>query len=185
MRYPDGHKESVRERIVQAASRALRREGLDAVSIPKLMKMAGLTHGGFYAHFRDRDELVADAVAFAAAETEAYVFGEADRSASEAFRAYLSKEHLNHPERGCVMATLGAEGRRQDALVRRAFANAAVAFLRHVERKLHPMSKRGTISDDSLAAASRMIGAMVLARLVCDRALSDRILAAAQVCDGQ
>jgi TetR/AcrR family transcriptional repressor of nem operon len=185
MRYPEGYKESVRARIVERASRALRRDGLDAVSIPKLMKMAGLTHGGFYAHFRDRDELVVEAVAFAAAETEAHIFAAADRPASEAFQAYLSKEHLNHPERGCVIATLGMEGRRLDAPVRRAFAAAALAFLRQVEKKLHPRSKRATISDDSLAVASRMIGAVVLARLVSDHGLAERILAAAEVCEGK
>ena len=51
MRYPDGHKENVSARIVEAASRALRQEGIDAVSIPRLMKLAGLTHGGFFSHF--------------------------------------------------------------------------------------------------------------------------------------
>src|SRR5688572_5057142 len=66
MRYPAGHNDAIRAKIIETASRVLRREGLDAVSIPKLMKAAGLTHGGFYVHFEDRDELVAEAVAHAA-----------------------------------------------------------------------------------------------------------------------
>ena len=62
MRYPEGHKEPVRARIVQAAAFALRAKGLDGVSIPALMKNVGLTHGTFYAHFENRDALVAKAV---------------------------------------------------------------------------------------------------------------------------
>jgi len=69
MRYPQGHKEEVRAGIVEAASRALRRDGLAGVSVPALMKEAGLTHGGFYGHFKNRDELVAEAVLAAAEAT--------------------------------------------------------------------------------------------------------------------
>src|SRR5262245_188353 len=58
MRYPEGHKEAVRASIVESAARVLRRDGLDGVSIPALMKEAGLTHGGFYGYFKNRDELV-------------------------------------------------------------------------------------------------------------------------------
>src|SRR5512141_1433112 len=89
MRYPDGHKESVSARIVEAAARALRQDGIDAVSIPKLMKLAGLTHGGFYGHFRDRDDLIAKAVAHAASDS--LLAG--DKPAAEVFDAYLSKDH--------------------------------------------------------------------------------------------
>ena len=75
MRYPDGHKEQVRAQIVRTAARALRELGLEGISIPALMKKAGLTHGGFYVHFKDRDDLVAAAVEHAAAETGARVLG--------------------------------------------------------------------------------------------------------------
>src|SRR5262245_18583150 len=117
MRYPPGHKENDRSRIVEAASRVLRREGMEAVSIPSLMKAAGLTHGGFYAHFRDRDELVAEAVIHAGQETGERIFAEANQATGERFGPYLSKRHVDHPEVGCVLATLGAEGRRQEAPV--------------------------------------------------------------------
>ena len=66
MRYPEGHKEAVRERIVRIASKMLRKEGPTGISIPGVMKKAGLTHGAFYVHFKKRDELVAAAVNFAA-----------------------------------------------------------------------------------------------------------------------
>ena len=76
MRYPESHKAETRERIVRAAATALRKSGLAGVSIPALMKQAGLTHGGFYGYFRDRDELVADAIVSAASDTANGVFAE-------------------------------------------------------------------------------------------------------------
>jgi TetR/AcrR family transcriptional repressor of nem operon len=179
MRYPEGHKEAMRARIVEAASRALRRDGLDAVSIPALMKSVGLTHGGFYVHFRDRDELVAEAVAFAANETVERIFAGDDRLLDASLAAYLSEAHATHPAFGCVLAALGTEAHRQPAPVRRSFAEAAGVLLRQVQKKLHPRSKRAEPSDDALALASRMVGAVVLARLVRDEALATRILAVA------
>ena len=178
MRYPKGHKENVGTRIVRAAAGALRQDGIDAVSIPKLMKLAGLTHGGFYVHFRNRDELIAKAVAHAAKGS--LLAG--DRPAAEAFDAYLSKEHALHPEHGCVLAALGAEGARQKGSVRRAFAQIGRSFLRQVERRLHPEAPKDSLSDEALATASRMVGAVVLARLVHDDALAERILGAAKRC---
>jgi len=77
MRYPDGYKESVSARIVEAASRALRQDGIDAVSIPKLMKLAGLTHGGFYGHFPSRSDLIAQALKRALDAGEASLFPDA------------------------------------------------------------------------------------------------------------
>ncbi len=174
MRYPEGHSEHVRARIVEAASRALRREGLAAVSIPKLMKLVGLTHGGFYVHFRDRDELVAEAITHG----ESALSG--DAPAADAFARYLSPEHLRHPELGCVIAALGVEGARQRGPVRRAFAEAALKLLRAVERKLHPKAAAGALSDEALATASRIVGAVVLARLVQDEALAQRLLDSAK-----
>jgi TetR/AcrR family transcriptional repressor of nem operon len=176
MRYAEGHKDAVRAGIVEAASRALRRDGVDAVSIPKLMKLVGLTHGGFYVHFKDRDDLVAAAVAHSASES---AFTE-DSSAQEAFGKYLSKEHVGHPEFGCVVASLGFEGTRQRGRVRRAFADAARGLLRRVEGKLHSKGGQEAISNEALEKASQIVGAVVLARLVQDEALAERLLATAK-----
>jgi TetR/AcrR family transcriptional regulator, transcriptional repressor for nem operon len=176
MRYPDGHNETMRTRIVEAASHALRRDGIDSVSIPKLMKLVGLTHGSFYVHFRDRDELVAEAVAYTATDSAIA----SDAPAAEAFTRYLSQDHVRHPELGCVIAALGIEGARQHGPVRRAFAEAATRLLRGVERKLHPKRGDVTVSDEALATASRIVGAVVLARLVQDEALANRLLESAK-----
>jgi len=180
MRYPDGHKQAVRQKIVEAASRALRREGLAGVSIPALMKRAGLTHGGFYVHFCDRDELVAEAARFAGDETGARVF-DGTGSVEEMLEAYLSPQHVAHPEAGCVVAALGGEGARQPTRVRRAFDEVARGLVVLVQRKLTPRRDRERApSDEALALTARMVGAVVLARMVDDPKLAARILAAAK-----
>lgn len=172
MRYPDGHNGEVRARIVEVASRALRKEGLDAVSIPKLMKAAGLTHGAFYVHFKDRDELVAAAVERSA--NDSALAG--DGTLEQAAERYLSKGHVDHPEMGCVIAALGFEGSRQKGRVRRAFDEAARRLLSRVQKKLHPGGGSGALDDDTLQKASLMVGAVVLARLMRDDALAERLL---------
>lgn len=180
MRYPEGHKEATRERIVAAAASALREQGLSGVSIPALMKSVGLTHGGFYAHFESRDELVAAAVEAAATQTAREVFGDGVPLV-DVLHAYLSRGHVAHPEHGCVVAALGTDGARQGEQVRRAFANVAKGLLGLIDRKVHPRS-RGTRapSDEALRLASSMVGAVVLARLVDDAALAERLLSAAR-----
>jgi TetR/AcrR family transcriptional regulator, transcriptional repressor for nem operon len=179
MRYPDGHKDAVRQRIIDAAASALRAHGLAGVSIPGLMKSVGLTHGGFYAHFADRDALVAAAVEAAGAATSKGAFG-ATLTLEETLARYLSMGHVEHPEEGCVVAALGTDGARQAPGVRKAFADVARGLLRLVEHKLHRDRPARTLSDEALRVASTMVGAIVLARLVDDPKLADRILRAAR-----
>lgn len=179
MRYPQGHKEAVRATIVARAAAALKRDGLDGVSIPALMKEVGLTHGGFYGHFADRDELVAEAVRTAADATGKEVLSAHAGDLAATLSRYLSMQHVEHPEHGCVVAALGGEGRRQSAPIRKAFAYAARGFIAHVDAKLRGaprLSARPT--EDGLELAAKMIGAVVLARLVDDEALAKRLLAA-------
>ena len=179
MRYPDGHKEAVKERIVREASRALRQHGLAAVSIPELMKQAGLTHGAFYTYFESREELVAAAIRWAAAETAERIFSE-DLRVEQTLAKYLSREHVGDPAGGCVLAALGTDGARQPPKVRQAFAEVARGFLRLTEGKVHPRGRRGPPSDQALARAASMVGAVILGRLVHDQALAERILSAAR-----
>jgi TetR/AcrR family transcriptional repressor of nem operon len=179
MRYPEGHKAETRERIIRAAAAAFRRSGLEGVSIPALMKDAGLTHGGFYGYFRDRDTLVAEAILRAASDTANGAFAD-DLPLKETLRRYLSVGHVAHPEQGCVVAALGSEGSHQPARVRRAFAEVVQGLLKRVEKKLHPARPARKPSDDALRLAATMVGAVILARLVDDDALATRILGAAR-----
>lgn len=179
MRYAAGHKDAVRERIVASTASALRERGASGVSIPTVMKSVGLTHGGFYAHFKSRDELMAVAIRAAGAETADRLFAEA-QSLDEALRTYLSMGHLEHPATGCAVAALGGEGARQPTSVRRALADVAKNLIGMVERKLHPRRQAREASDEALRLAATMVGAVVLGRLVNDRVLAERILRAAQ-----
>jgi TetR/AcrR family transcriptional repressor of nem operon len=179
MRYAEGHKEAVRARIVAAAAKSLREHGLSGVSVPKLMKSAGLTHGGFYAHFESRDDLVAAAVEAAGAQTAAGALSDAN-SLEETLGLYLSEAHLERPGSGCVVAALGAEGARHAPSVRRAFEHVVKGLLGSVERKLHPKRRASKVSDEALRLAATMVGAVVLGRLVEDHALAERILGAAR-----
>jgi len=180
MRYPAGHKEAVRAAIVQQAALLLRREGLSGVSVPALMRAAGLTHGGFYAHFPSREAAVAAAVEAAAGQTNAGAFAPEAGGLAQLLETYLSMGHVQHPEGGCVLAALGSEGARQAEPVRGAFARAARGMLRRVEARLHPEAAPGSLSDEGLRLAAQMVGAVVLARLVDDDALAEQLLAAAR-----
>lgn len=179
MRYPEGHKEAVRERIIRVTAKALRKEGPAGISIPRLMKKAGLTHGAFYIHFKKRDELVAAAVNFAADATAEGLFSAAPDLKSVLDR-YLTLEHVAHPEEGCVVAALGADAPREKASVRKALHRAAVGFLALIEEK---RSARKSPSDESIRIACQMLGAVTLARMVDDPALAKRILRAARKTD--
>jgi TetR/AcrR family transcriptional repressor of nem operon len=179
MRYPDGHKEQVRAQIVRTAARALKEHGLEGISIPALMKKAGLTHGGFYVHFKDRDDLVAAAVQHAAEETGERVFGPEVKDLEATLQRYLSMAHVEHPAEGCVVAALGPDGARQGKKVRRSFARAAEGLIRLVGQKLDPRQKaEAPPTEQALALTAQMVGAVILARLVDDPALAKRILAA-------
>lgn len=177
MRYPKGHKDAVRARIVTAAAAALRRHGIDGISIPALMQQVGLTHGGFYAHFPNRDSLVAAAVTAAATETADRVFAPATSWDAVAAQ-YLSAGHVMHPEQGCVIAALGTEAGRQAAPVQRAFADAARGLIALVQARREGHSDLATASPDTLVHAASLVGAVVLARLVDDADLAERLLAA-------
>ncbi len=122
----------------------------------------------------------------AAAETAQGVFGD-ELSLEETLRRYLSVEHVAHPERGCVVAALGSEGAHQPVAVRRAFSEVARGLINLVERKLHAekrshagraVAPSRAPSDDALRLTSAMVGAVLLARLVDDSALAERLLRA-------
>src|ERR1700754_2520938 len=113
-------REVTHERIVDAAARSLRRNGYAGVGVADVMKQAGLTHGGFYAHFESRDALLAEAVERAGRDTNASISRRIDASRARgesALRAvvegYLSEAHLSSTESGCIVAALSSEMSRQ------------------------------------------------------------------------
>lgn len=182
VRYPEGHKERTREQIVSAAARAFRQEGVAGVSVGELMGRAGLTHGGFYAHFRSKDQLVAEACRCALRESSARLM-EAARQAPREERlaafihAYASPAHRDDPGGGCIMPALAAELSRHTPEVRAAFTESFREGIARLERALPEGEDR---SDRALALMSGLAGAVMLARAVDDPALSDRILNSAR-----
>jgi TetR/AcrR family transcriptional regulator, transcriptional repressor for nem operon len=124
MRYSPEHKARSHENILSVAARAFREHGGDTSGIGTVMKKVGLTKGGFYRHFKSKDDLFVEAVARALDETGRSMV-EVAKSAPEghALRAiierYLSLGHANSPGTGCVRATLGPELARKPVAVRR------------------------------------------------------------------
>jgi AcrR family transcriptional regulator len=176
-------KEATHERIVEAAARAIRRSGYSGTGVADIMKEAGLTHGGFYAHFDSREAMLAEAADRAGAESVATLerisaAAPAENALQALMRAYLSKEHLEAVESGCPMAALGSEMPRQTPQVRRAATRRIKEAIDLVARQFPEWGKPAA-HEQALATLSTMVGALVLARAVDDPKLSDAFRSAA------
>ena len=188
-------KQTTHERIVETASRAIRRGGFQGVGVADIMKEAGLTHGGFYAHFSSRDALLAEALVHRreGAGDDAVLdagsdgpFGierriaRAQAAGASALRAlveaYLSDRHLVAIETGCPVAALASEMPRQAPEVRAAAARRVRGLIALVERAL-PF---GSPADSAVAIASQLVGALQLARALGDNDEGRAVLAASR-----
>lgn len=167
MPWPANHKEQTRARIVAAAAGAFREHGIPAVAVGDVMTRAGLTHGGFYAHFASKDELLAAALAHASGETIATLDeldGNASSDLASAVDAYLSPAHLAHPERGCPIASLGPELVRGPQPVRQTLAKGLRERLEHLAALVTPRFAAKTRRRRASAALACMVGGMIVAR---------------------
>ncbi|MGI4843106.1 MAG: TetR/AcrR family transcriptional regulator [Janthinobacterium lividum] len=176
-------REQSHHRIVEAASRAVRRHGYAGVGVAEVMKEAGLTHGGFYAHFESRDALLVEAIEHAGAISSAVLDERMAARAPDAgaplqalIELYLSDEQLAHPEQGCVVAALASEMPRQDEAVRMASAQRVDRLVRRVAAALPEGA------DPALAGviAGALVGNLQLARIHGDNAEGRAALAAAR-----
>ena len=178
-----GKKAETHERIVRAAARAIREHGYDGVSVADVMKDAGLTHGGFYAHFASREVMLEEALDCAAADALASLTrttAKADPAhALEALIAgYLSDAHLDHAEAGCTLAALGSETRRQPAELRKVATRRVKELADLIARQLPNWGEAGA-HGDALAVMSSLVGAIVIARVVDEPALATAVRDAA------
>jgi TetR/AcrR family transcriptional regulator, transcriptional repressor for nem operon len=176
-------KDVTHERIVGAAARAIRRNGYAGTGVADVMKDAGLTHGGFYAHFASREAMLAEAADRAGAEGVAAVERAAaaapPRKALQALlRAYLSKVHVDGVETGCAVAALGSEMPRQAPEVRR-FATRRIKDMIDLVARQSPEWGQPSAHQHALVTVATMVGALVLARAVDDARLSDALREAA------
>src|SRR3989475_7001106 len=177
-------KEETRERILRAAARAIRKHGYEGVGVADVMKEAGLTHGGFYAHFKSRDALLAAAADQAGGEsiahlTRAIAAAKPGQELIALFETYLSDGHLAAPEQGCAIAAAGSEVPRQETQVRRVASRRIKDLIGLIERQF-PEWGRNAAHDKAIGIAATLVGALVLARAVDDAQLSNRIRKAAR-----
>lgn len=181
MRYSKEHKAGTRNRIVQNASRALRRTGLKGIGIVGLMKSAGLTQGGFYSYFKSREALVAEAVQYAMSQTASdwrrYTGPTASDGLDSLVTAYLAREHRDNPAEGCPLPAVSADVARSGGKVRRTFTQS-------LDEMIDALSKyvpdEPTVDPRLLAAGvmATMVGSLILARACDDRKLSASLLEA-------
>lgn len=176
-------KDATHERIVTVAARAIRRSGYDGTGVADLMKEAGLTHGGFYAHFRSREAMLAEAADRAGADALGILARIAAAAPPEhalrsLVQAYLSKEHLESIEEGCPVAALGSEMPRQAADVRQVATRRIKEMIDLVARQSPGWGQPGA-HEHALVTLATMVGTVLLARAVDDPQLSDALRSAA------
>jgi len=189
MRYDTSQKERTRARVLKAAARAIRAGGPERVAVAGVMAEAGLTHGGFYAHFASKDELIAAAIdaAFADAlrQFAALTDGKPPGAALVAYvDFYLSPAHRDQPERGCPLPSLAADLPRLAPAARRAFGSGLAGV---IDAMASLLSALGHVDAVPLATSivSELAGALALSRAVADRTRSNAILAASHAAIAQ
>src|SRR5579859_6273483 len=123
MRYQPEHKAEIHQKIVKDASRRIRAEGLTGAAVSAVMQDAGLTHGGFYKHFRSKDELLIESLGESFREIVDSLVHAAEQAHTETpwkviVKTYLSLEYCDHAERACPLTTLAPELARVDKKMR-------------------------------------------------------------------
>jgi TetR/AcrR family transcriptional repressor of nem operon len=184
MRYAENHKQETRERVLRIAAKALRQSGPEKLAIADVMQAAGLTHGGFYAHFKSKDAFLAETLDMifvrAREKTREMVAGLPPRHALATYiDNYVSVAHRDFPERGCPIVALNSDLPRQSEKFRAAFDRGVKSL---VEAMTEWLSDAGFSDAEKLASSilSAMVGAVSLSRAVSDRELSDELLKVAR-----
>lgn len=192
-RNTSNRKEITHTRIVETAARAIRRSGYDGTGVADIMKEAGLTHGGFYAHFSSRDAMLAEAADQAGAETIAtveHIFAKVpqDQALGALMNTYLSNDHTANIETGCFFAALGSEMPRQATEVRKASTRRIKELIALIESRFSVQGQprvdetsagEKSAHEEALVMVSTMVGTLLLARAVDDPELSDAFRQAA------
>jgi TetR/AcrR family transcriptional regulator, transcriptional repressor for nem operon len=178
MRYSAGHKEKTRAKIVKAAGKVFRREGYHAAGVDEVMEEAGLTAGGFYAHFKSKEALLAATLEPTSVEVvsrrEKELDGVASHAWLEAFiECYLTPQHMRNTEEGCPLPALASEVARAGEPVKASFEAVVRGF---VARLMEGAGAKLT-EEKALAIVALCVGGLVVARSVKDHALGEQILA--------
>lgn len=172
-----------RNRLLDAASKRLRCEGLSGSSVASVMKDAGLTHGGFYSHFSDKDELTREAFIHSLARNrESWMKEKAGESWRQRLtrlaKRYLTSGHRDNLDSSCPFAALGAEAARSNPEFKAVFEQEFAKSLSKLCEEDFDRLKHSK-GDEALAYFSMLVGALTLSRAVSSDELSGRILTAA------
>ncbi len=183
MRISKADAEKNRARIVDAAAKILREQGIEGVGVDALAKAAGVTHGGVYSHFKSKDELAAAALERALNvskdEWSKLIDGKEGADAlNQLIRSYVSRSHRDNPGIGCSITSLGPEAARGGKKLRETVARGVAGLIAEAE-KASPAQRNASGREAAIANVAAMMGAIVMARAAAsDPALSDEILKA-------
>ena len=182
MRYSKEHKQETHARIVKRASVRLREKGAHGIGVADLMKEAGLSHGGFYAHFDSREALVIEAFAYAmdrSTERWRKIAEQTppDKRLASIVDTYLTPVHRDDPGHGCAVPTLGAEIARESPKTRRAFAAKLDQMIDMMADQILDVPRKAA-RKQAIAALTTMMGTLVLSRIAGSGEFSDEILGA-------
>lgn len=185
MRYDRQHKTAIRQRILDMATMRFRSEGIAAVGIANLMADLGLTHGGFYWHFKDKEDLVAQVCQQAMEHTseqwqQQMQQAEPGQQRLTVAQHYLSIQHRDFPDTGCVAAALAGELSRRTPLARQAFTSGVQQQLATLGEAAAGDGSRPASPLTPAVQLSLMVGALLLSRAVSDDALSLQLLQEAE-----
>lgn len=180
MRYSQTHKDDTHQRLLKIAADVLRKKGPDGLGVAQVMKAAGLTHGGFYAHFKSKDAFLAETVGTVfgrvAKRWDRMMSGMEPQAALDTYLShYLSTAHRDNPANGCPVVALNSDLPRQSRGFRRAFDEGVKAMRDNLETR---MTAAGIKDAAVLAPAilASMVGAVALSRTMSDANLSDEVL---------
>jgi TetR/AcrR family transcriptional regulator, transcriptional repressor for nem operon len=178
MRYSQDHKQATRQRILEAAGRRFKQDGIDGAGVATVMSDAGLTNGAFYAHFTSKEDLVANVLADQLrAQRQSFDAHPSNRAGLEAFiRAYLSPQHRDQYADGCPSAALLDEIARRPVATKQVFTDELMGVIDDIAARLDPADPEAA-KTDALTIFGLMLGTLQLARALTDRELSDQLLA--------
>lgn len=168
-----------REKILTAASVLFRENGFDGVGVADIMKAAGLTHGGFYGHFESKDDLALEVSRKLIERVEErwreLIVGHPDRPLQALLDHYIHWRTVDDPGGSCVFASLIQEVSRSEGAVRATFSEG-LSTLVDVLMEVVPGATEEERRANATTTLSSMMGAVILARAVEDRALAEQFL---------
>lgn len=175
-------KEQTHRQILDSAARLIRRRGISRTSVAEVMRGAGRTVGGFYAHFRSKDALVGETLRVTMRNLRSQLFADLDRlEPSErlvtVLRWYLSRSHRDNPAGGCALPAVVSEIAQGSDAAHEALASELAAFAEELE-DLYPRGRNARSRQRGLATLALLFGGLTLARAVRGTPLSDQILQA-------